>query len=219
MSNSDTDTPSDASTETEPETEPDTDQQQLAIEDKQRKRFEEEFGKTPEQAAQDLDERDANPKVHDGEDLEIMDPNDLFIVRVSDGEGRNDIKPVMQKVPGMDQALRIKPLVASEYQNYFPIDYDDDAKVAELFNRCLVDLDRDLAPEDVAEGIIAFGTKPVVDCIERASGKSMQEAMEMREMMRMAEMDADQLSGMIQAAQKMDLNSDQLQNQLSSGQT
>lgn len=154
---------------------------------------------------------DFNGGVNDGQGLEVMDPSDLFIVRVSQGEDESDIEPVLQKVPGEGKALRIRPLVAEEYQHYFPVDYENDEKLAKLYNRSLADLDWEVSAEDVARGTLPFSNRAIVDCIERAAGKHMEEALQQRQMMQMANMDAEALTGMIQAAEGMDLDEDQMQ--------
>jgi hypothetical protein len=128
--------------------------------------------------------------INDGEGLEVMDPNDLFHRRDSDDR----LQPVLQTVPGRDRALRVRPPTTGDYSKYKLDDTDalmeDDALLAELFNDKLVDLDP-VTAEDVAQGMILFGAEPLVDCIKRAGGQDMKEALEQREMDRMMKMVGD----------------------------
>jgi len=49
-------------------------------------------------------------RLNDGADLEIAEPEDFGIQRDADG----DLKPVKQRIPGTEKAIKCKPVVDSE---------------------------------------------------------------------------------------------------------
>lgn len=173
------------------------DAEPTSIEEKQRERFEEEIGEEPGTA----DTRDLEPGVNDGEGLEIANMSDFFIRR--SGEGENDIEPVRQKIPGRDQALRVRPFTSGMYEKYLnPVDTDDDEKLAEMFNKAFPDikedLGRELTAEDVENGMIAYGPEVLIDVIERAAGKDMREAIQNRNIKLLNEVDAGKMQQLMQ---------------------
>lgn len=125
--------------------------------------------------------------INDGDGLDIADPNDFFHQRDSDDE----LQPVVQQIPGRDQALRVIPPTTGDYNKYHLDEeeklFGDDALLAELFNEKLVDLD-EVTPEDVRNDMIAFGAEPLVDCIRRAGGQDMKDALEQRDIEQMSSM-------------------------------
>lgn len=195
---------SDTQTETETETEQSTTDQQ-PIEDKQRANYEEEFGASPEADAAAADEGDLDPGINDGEGLEIASLDDFFIKR--SGEGDDDIEPVLQKIPGREKALRVKPFTSGKYQKYLdPVDYDDDETLAAMFNEAFPDLNGDLTADDVANGMIAYGPRALVDVIERAAGKDMQQAMDNRNIKLLNEVDPSKMRELMQGMNTDDTN-------------
>jgi hypothetical protein len=172
-----------------------SDEPTRSIEDTQRENYEEHFGSSSESSG--ADDRDLNPGINDGENLEVADIDDFFIQR--SGEGEDDIEPVFQKIPGREQALRVKPFTSGMYQKYLdPVDYEDDEKLAEMFNKAFPDLDESLTAEDVANGMIAYGPRALVDVIERAAGKDMQTAMDNRNVKLLNEVDPGKMQELMQ---------------------
>jgi hypothetical protein len=53
---------------------------------------------------------DRATRLNDGEDLEIAEPEDFGISRDADG----DLKPVKQRIPGTNKAIKCKPVIDSE---------------------------------------------------------------------------------------------------------
>lgn len=142
-------------------------------------------------ASNDTPDSPGDNDINDGEGLEIADPNDFFHRRDSDDE----LQPVVQKIPGRGQALRVIPPTTGDYEKYNLDDeealFADNALLAELFNEKFPDLD-EVTAEDVRDGMIAFGAEPLVDCIRRAGGQDMKDAMEEQEIQRMMQLMGEQ---------------------------
>lgn len=184
--------------EPESESDPETaSASETSIEDKQRQRYEEEFGDSPGQA----DPADMDPGVNDGEGLEIANLSDFFVRR--SGEGDYDIEPVRQKIPGREQALRVRPFTSGMYEKYLnPVETDDNEKMADMFNKAFPDLEnelgRPLTADDVENGMIAYGPEVLIDVIERAAGKDMREAIQNRNIKLLNEVDAGKMQQLMQ---------------------
>lgn len=180
------------------------------IEEQQRQKYQEHHGMTPEEA-NEVAERDMNPGVNDGHGLEVANPDDFFIKR--SGDDAQDIEPVLQKIPGRPQAMKVRPFTSGMHQKYLdPVDYDDDEKLAEMFNLAFPDLSFEVTEEDVAEGMLAYGPQTMVDMIERAAGKDMQDAIENRNLKILNQIDPGKMSQMLEG-----MNSDALKGLQSSG--
>lgn len=119
--------------------------------------------------------------INDGEGMEIADPNDFFHRRDSEDE----LQPVLQQVPGRDQAMKVIPPTTGDYQKYHLENedklYGDDELFAEFVNQFFVDLDWEVTAEDVENNLIAFGAEPLVDMVKRAGGQDMKDAIEERQ--------------------------------------
>lgn len=107
---------------------------------------------------------DSTTRLNDGEDLEIAEPEDFGIQRGPEG----DLKPVKQRIPGTDRAIRCKPVVDSE-----PVE-----SVLEAADPSPKAID-DVAQEHIVEGIGANGDlsdlpdyliQGVLQAIKNASG-------------------------------------------------
>jgi len=103
-------------------------------------------------------------RLNDGEGLEIAEPEDFGIHRDGDGE----LKPVKQRIPGTDKAIRCKPVVDSE-----PIE-----TVLEASDPSEDDIDA-VASEYIVEGLGAGGNlsdlpdyviQGVLQALKNASG-------------------------------------------------
>lgn len=147
--------------------------------------------------------------INDGEGLEIADPNDFFHRRDSD----DALQPVVQQIPGRDQALRVIPPTTGDYQKYHLNDesqlYEDDALFAEFVNQFFPDLEDDVTEDDVANNLVAFGAEPMVDMVKRAGGQDMKDALDEREIQRMMTYFGDADGGMdfqklVEAGQEME---------------
>lgn len=109
------------------------------------------------------------PTTDDGADLEVADPSDFFVTR-SDGETPD---PVKQRIPGTDQALRVRPLTNGHLERWgdaLESDDPDEAVVAEVFSYALADLDGDVTAADVDQNMLGYGVAPVLQAIKNASG-------------------------------------------------
>lgn len=146
--------------------------------------------------------------INDGQGLEIADPNDFIHRRDSDDQ----LQPVVQQVPGRDEALRVVPPTTGDFQKYHLDDpealYEDDALYAEFLNEHFPDLDH-VTAQDVEQGMIAYGAEMFVDVAQRAGGKDMKDALDERDMKRMLEMIGDgdgnvDFQKLVQAGQEMD---------------
>lgn len=133
--------------------------------------------------ADEIDTDEPEPGFADGRGLKIANPEDIFFT----GRDENDEpESVPQKVPGREVAVEVVPPPQDRYNEYLnPVDYDDDAKLAELFNKSFPDLERDLTAEDIANDLLPFGAGVAVDCIERAAGRDMKDAMDERQIEQM----------------------------------
>lgn len=125
--------------------------------------------------------------INDGDGLEIAKPGDFFHRRDSDDE----LQPVVQQVPGREEAMRVIPPTTGDYQQ-FHLDedeklYEDDDLFAQFVNKFFVDLDFEVTAEDVRDNLIAFGAEPMVDMVKRAGGQDMKDAMDEREIEKMME--------------------------------
>ena len=124
------------------------------------------------------DEPDA--AINDGGGLEIADPNDFFHRRDSDDQ----LQPVVQKIPGRDQALRVVPPTTGDIRKYHldaeELLYADDELYAEFLNEHFPDLDH-VTAEDVEDGMLMFAAEIFVDVAKRAGGQDMKDALDRRQ--------------------------------------
>lgn len=183
----------------------DDDERNSAIEDRQREKYEENFGMSPSDA-NEAAKRDMEPGINDGDGLEIADPNDFFISRGSGDP--TDIQPVYQKIPGRPQSLRVRPFTSGLHRKYMnPVDFEDDEKLAEMFNLAFPDLDDRVTADDVEHGMLAYGPEVLVDVIERAAGKDMQEAIQNRNIKLLNEIDSGKMQELMETANSAGLSS------------
>lgn len=137
-----------------------------------------------------IDASDDN-NINDGEGLEIASPSDFFHRRDADDE----LQPVVQQVPGREEAMRVIPPTTGDYQKFHLDDedalYDDDELFAEFVNKFFPDLDFEVTAADVRDNLIAFGAEPLVDMVKRAGGQDMKDAIDERQIQRMMEMLGD----------------------------
>lgn len=125
--------------------------------------------------------------INDGNGLEIANPNDFFHKR----DGDDKLSPVVQKIPGRDQALRVIPPTLGDLEKFHLDDegrlYDDDELYAEFLNEHFPDLD-EVTEEDVSEGMLMFATEVFVDVAKRAGGLDMKDALDQRQTKQMMQM-------------------------------
>lgn len=116
-----------------------------------------------------MPDADDVPTTDDGSELEVADPSDFFVTR-SDGE-RPD--PVKQRIPGTEQALRIRPLTNGHLERWgdaLESDDPDEETVAEVFSYALADLDGEVTPDDVDQNMLGYGVAPILQAVKNASG-------------------------------------------------
>jgi hypothetical protein len=116
-----------------------------------------------------------NAPVNEDTELEVIGADEAFFVQRDDA---GELVPKTIPVPGTDgKAVRARPAPSGVYNEYLdPVEWDNDAKMAELFSKQYPDLDLDA--EDVANGLLAFSARTMVNCIRKASGEDMQSALE-----------------------------------------
>jgi len=136
-------------------------------------------------------------------DTEIAQPDDFFVERNEDDE----LQPVTQKIPGVEEHLRVIPMTLGDVNEYGLDEGEDlnDAEMAEIFNKHLADLDRELSAEDVSENMIGFGKEALLQCVLRASGYDMQNAINMENFEMIADMDEGKFERMLELAERQDL--------------
>jgi hypothetical protein len=108
------------------------------------------------------------PHTDDGADLEVADPADFFVTR-EDGDHPG---PVTQRIPGTEQALRVRPLTNAQLESWGDeLEADDpaDATIAKAFNYALVDFDGEITERMVREGAIGYSVMPILQAIKNAS--------------------------------------------------
>jgi len=132
--------------------------------------------------------------------MEIADPDDFFVTRDED----DNLQPVTQQVPGVEQHLNIIPLTMGEVERYGLDEGTDvsDADLAEIFSDHLADLDRELSEDDVSDDMIGFGKEALLQTILRASGYDMRNAMNMEQFEMLADLDEGNFERVMELAQK-----------------
>jgi hypothetical protein len=111
---------------------------------------------------------DETPHTNDGEGLAVADPNDFFVAREDDGKP----SPVVQQIPGTDQALNIHPLTNRHLERWgddLEADEPDDAVVAAVFEYALADFDGEITESMVAEDLLGYSAMPLLQAIKNAS--------------------------------------------------
>lgn len=138
-----------------------------------------------------IDATPGNNRIGDGSDLSVADANDvLFAARDESGNP----KPVKQRIPGRDQALRVIPPTEGYYNEYLdPVPVDDNEKVAEMLTKGFPDLD--VTADDVENGLLIFGLETAVEMLKRAGGYDMWSAIEEQQ----EQQNAAQMKTMIEA--------------------
>jgi len=139
---------------------------------------------------------------NDNDDLEIASPDDFFVTRDED----DNLQPVEQKLPGVEQHLRVIPMTmgdVNEYQLDEGVEPSDD-ELAEIFNEHLADLDRELSADDVSDNMIGFGKDALLQTILRASGYDMQNAINMEQFEMLAEMDEGKFERVLELAESQE---------------
>lgn len=135
----------------------------------------------------------------DDSDLDIAQPEDFFVERDSE----DNLQPVTQKLPGVEQHIRIIPMTLGDVNKY---GLDDgnvaDSDLAEICNKHLADLERELSAEDISENMIGFGKDALVQAILRASGYDMQSAINREQFEMIADMDEGKFERVMQMAER-----------------
>lgn len=133
---------------------------------------------------------------------EIMDPEDLFVSRDED----DNLQPVEQKMPGVEQKLRVIPMTKGQVNKYEiqSGDFSDitDEMLADIFNSHLADLDRELDESHVTEDMIGFGKEALLKTILRASGFDMQNAINKENLQMIGDMDEGNLETLMRLQEK-----------------
>lgn len=150
------------------------------------------------------------PNTDDGSGLDVADPNDFFVTR-SDGDQPD---PVNQRIPGSEEALRIRPLTNGHLEAWgeaLEAEDPDHDVVAEVFNYALADLDRELTAADIDENMLGYGVAPLLQCIKNASGYQQflgfrKQRMEMAKMLE--GISAEQLESLLDLAERNGERSD-----------
>lgn len=86
----------------------------------------------------DVDRPESATRLNDGEGLEIAKPEDFNIRRGPDG----DLLPVMQRIPGTEKAIKVKPISGGAREKYGDIlsgQSGDEERMAELWNDHIIE--------------------------------------------------------------------------------
>lgn len=132
-------------------------------------------------------------------DMEIADPTDFFVTRDED----DNLQPVQQKIPGVEQHLNVIPLTMGEVERYGLDEGTNlsDEELAEIFSEHLADLDKEIGAEQVSDDMIGFGKEALLQTILRASGYDMRNAMNMEQFEMIAELDEGKFQRVMELAQ------------------
>ena len=116
------------------------------------------------------------------DDDRIATPDDFLVTR----NGDDELQPVTQPLPGVEESIRVVPLSMGDSNEYgdeegrMDPNRLDAGTVAEILNNHWFDLresDRELTGNDVEDDLIAFGKEALLTAIFRASGFDMQNAL------------------------------------------
>lgn len=117
--------------------------------------------------------------------LEIAQPEDFFVQRNADDE----IQPITQPLPGVEQSIRIIPMSMGDLNNYggatgrLNPDELTDEDIATILNEHWYDVKQkdgfEVTAEMVGTDMIGFGKDALLTAILRASGYDMQNALNM----------------------------------------
>lgn len=131
--------------------------------------------------------------------MEIADPTDFFVTRDED----DNLQPVQQKIPGVEQHLNVIPLTMGEVERYGLDEGTNlsDEELAEIFSEHLADLDKEIGAEQVSDDMIGFGKEALLQTILRASGYDMRNAMNMEQFEMIAELDEGKFQRVMELAQ------------------
>lgn len=111
-------------------------------------------------------------RLNDGDGLEIAHEEDFGIQRNDGG----DLLPVMQRIPGTEKAIKVKPLTPgqrAEYSDVLDTGDADAERVAELWNTHIVDgVGSDVDPADLeGEDGIPYGLSAAINqALKNSSG-------------------------------------------------
>lgn len=141
---------------------------------------------------------------NDTEELEIAEPEDFFVERDSDG----NLQPVTQKLPGVEQHIRVVPMTMGDVNKY-GLDEGVDLEaedIAEILNNHWADVverdDYEITAEQVEDDAIGFGREALIQSILRASGYDMQNALNMEQFEMLADMDEGKFEKVMQLAER-----------------
>jgi len=140
---------------------------------------------------------------NDNSDMEVADPNDFFVTRDED----DNLQPVTQKVPGVEQHLNVIPLTMGEVERYGLEEGVNltDAELAELFTGHLADLERELTEDEVSDDMIGFGKEALLQTVLRASGYDMKNAMNMEQFEMIAGLDEGKFERVMEMAENQNV--------------
>jgi hypothetical protein len=142
-------------------------------------------------------------------ELDIAEPEDFFVTR----DSNDNLQPVEQQLPGVEQAIRVVPLTMGDVNAYGegdgqlnPADVDAET-TAEILNEHWYDVrsrdDFEVTAETVAENMIGYGSEALLTAILRASGYDLQNAINMENMELLNELDDP--GNFLEMASDMDL--------------
>jgi hypothetical protein len=124
------------------------------------------------------------PETDADDSLSIAEPEDFFVTR----DGGDELQPVTQPVPGVEQQIRVIPLTMGDLNDYGgadgqlnPADLDAET-AAEVIQNHWYDVregDFDVTADKVENDMIGFGREALLTAILRASGYDMQNAINM----------------------------------------
>jgi hypothetical protein len=124
------------------------------------------------------------PETDADDSLSIASPEDFFVTR----DGDDELQPVTQPVPGVEEQIRVIPLTMGDLNDYGGADgqlnpADLDAEMAaEVIQNHWYDVregDFDVTADKVENDMIGFGREALLTAILRASGYDMQNAINM----------------------------------------
>lgn len=140
----------------------------------------------------------------DETELDIAEPEDFLVTRNEDDE----LQPVVQKLPGVEQHVEVVPLTIGEVEEYGLNDDSvelSDAEVAEIINEhwyTLRESENELQPDNVDEQLIGFGKDALVQAILRASGYDLQNGMAMEQFEQLAELEEGKFERVMELVQR-----------------
>jgi len=113
-------------------------------------------------------------RLNDGDGLDVAHPEDFGFVRGEDGEAQ----PLRQKIPGMDKAILVTPLVGgavNEWEDVLESDAADDDRVDEFLETHIVE---GVGANGLHDGLPDYLVPGLIQAVKNSSGHEVFQAVE-----------------------------------------